>query len=135
MLDHAGPALTDRAILEPVTTLVGIAVSNARIQVEIGRRMLEIDASRRALVQAVDAERRSLERDLREGALGRLGEAAGMLALIPDDPRAPSAEIVTALHRATESVTESPAGSIRAAWTSADCRRRSASSRGHLRLR
>jgi signal transduction histidine kinase len=54
----------------------------------------------------VDAERRSLERDLREGALGRLGEAAGMLALIPDDPRAPSAEIVTALHRATESVTE-----------------------------
>jgi len=57
-----------------------MAVSNARLQVDVRARVLELAASRRRIVDAADAQRRRLERELREGAERRLAEVASLLS-------------------------------------------------------
>ena len=106
VLDHETGALADLAIVEPVTALVGVAVENARTQLDITHRMTELAESRRALLRAVDIERRSLEGALRAGALRNLAGAADLLGALPDDPHAPNGPIVDMVRRATESVYE-----------------------------
>jgi signal transduction histidine kinase len=78
-LVHDAGVLADPALVEAVAAAARIAVVNARLQAEIGHQVGELDASRRRLVEAGDAERRRLERELREGAERRLAAVQALL--------------------------------------------------------
>ena len=56
-----------------------MAVSNARLQAEARARILELAAPRRRIVEAADAQRRRLERELRQGAEQRLASVSALL--------------------------------------------------------
>ena len=71
-LVHDAGVLADPELVEAVAAAARIAVVNARLQAEIRHQVGELEASRRRLVEAGDAERRRLERELREGAERRL---------------------------------------------------------------
>jgi signal transduction histidine kinase len=67
------PALQDDpGLVDAIAAGAGLGASNARLQAEVRARVAEVQASRRRLVEAGDAERRRLEQRLREGAERRL---------------------------------------------------------------
>jgi signal transduction histidine kinase len=59
-------------LLDAVGAAAGLALENARLQAELRAQLTEVRASRARLVEAGDAERRRLERDLHDGAQQRL---------------------------------------------------------------
>ena len=82
IVEHAGSrvaAVTHDASLNESPTLVrsacaaaGIALANERLQADLRARLEELRASRARIVEAGDAERRRLERNLHDGAQQRL---------------------------------------------------------------
>lgn len=80
VLVHDDAVLEDRALVDAVASVARMAVSNARLQAEVRSRVVELAASRRRIVEATDAQRRRLERELREGAEQRLAGLTGLLA-------------------------------------------------------
>ena len=90
------PSLEDEPeLLEAVAAAAAIALENARLQVELRVRLEELRGSRTRLVDAADAERRRIERDLHDGAQQRMLAVALQLRLVraasattPPSPRA-----------------------------------------------
>jgi signal transduction histidine kinase len=80
VLVHDEAVLEDPALVDAVASAARMAVSNARLQAEVRARVLELAASRRRVVEAADAQRRRLERELRQGAERRLADVAALLA-------------------------------------------------------
>jgi signal transduction histidine kinase len=80
VLVHDPAVLEDATLVEAVASAARIAVSNARLQAEVRARVMELAASRRRIVEAADAQRRRVERELREGAEQRLARVARLLA-------------------------------------------------------
>jgi signal transduction histidine kinase len=80
VLVHDEAVLEDSTLVEAVASAARIAVSNARLQAEVRARVVELAASRRRIVEAADAQRRRLERELREGAEQRLARVERLLA-------------------------------------------------------
>jgi hypothetical protein len=78
-LVHDAAVLGDPALVNAVAAAAGVAVANARLQAEVRARVAEVEASRRRIVEAGDAERRRLERELREGAEVRLAHVTDLL--------------------------------------------------------
>jgi signal transduction histidine kinase len=67
------PALCDqRPLLEAAGHAARLALENERLQAELRAQLAELRASRARIVEAADAERRRLERDLHDGAQQRL---------------------------------------------------------------
>jgi len=67
------PALVDEPqLLEAVTAAAGIALENGRLHAELRARLQELRGSRARIVDAGQAERKRLERDLHDGAQQRL---------------------------------------------------------------
>jgi len=63
------PALLDEPeLLDAVGAAASLALENARLQAELRAQLAELRASRARIVEAGDAERRRLERDLHDGA-------------------------------------------------------------------
>jgi signal transduction histidine kinase len=102
------PALLDEPeLLEAVGAAASLALENARLQAELSAQLAEVRASRARIVEAGDAERRRLERDLHDGAQqrllgirlalqlarGRLGDERGLEELLTEA----DAEVVGAL--------------------------------------
>jgi len=79
-LVHDAAVLDDPVLVNAVAAAAGVAVTNARLQAEVRARVAEVEASRRRIVEAGDAERRRLERQLREGAERRLVHVNELLA-------------------------------------------------------
>ena len=83
-------ALKDDALLESVSAAAGLSLENERLRAELLARLSELQASRARLVEAADAERTRLERNLHDGAQQRLVWLAMTLALVEsrltDDP-------------------------------------------------
>jgi signal transduction histidine kinase len=77
---HDPAVLEEPELAEAVTAAVRIAVSNLDLQAQVRAKVEQVRASRRRLVEAADAERRRLERELRELAEPRLQAIAGLLA-------------------------------------------------------
>jgi signal transduction histidine kinase len=73
-LVHDAGVLAERELVESIAAAARLAVSNARLQADVRSKVEELDASRRRVVEAADAERLRLERQLREGAQQRLAE-------------------------------------------------------------
>jgi signal transduction histidine kinase len=79
-LVHDAAVLDDPVLVKAVAAAAGVAVANARLQAEVRARVVEVEASRRRIVEAGDAERRRLERELRDGAERRLVHVTELLA-------------------------------------------------------
>jgi signal transduction histidine kinase len=79
VLVHDDAVSTDRALLESVAAAARLALANARLQVEARARAAELEASRRRLVEAADAQRRRLEGQVRLGAERRLERVGRLL--------------------------------------------------------
>jgi signal transduction histidine kinase len=77
---HDEALLADRQLVESVAAAARVAVANARLQAEARTRADELEASRRRIVEAADAQRRRLEQELRLGAERRLDVVGGLLA-------------------------------------------------------
>jgi signal transduction histidine kinase len=82
---HDAGALADPDLVDSVAAAARIAVANARLQAEVRRQLDELEASRRRIVEAGDAQRRRLEGELREGAERRLFEVASLLGGLARD--------------------------------------------------
>ena len=77
------PALEHNAdLVRSVCAAAGLALENERLAAELRARLVELQASRARLVEATDAERRRIERDLHDGTPQRLVSIAMSLGLL-----------------------------------------------------
>jgi signal transduction histidine kinase len=84
------PALrADPRRLAAVVAAAGLALDNQRLAAEVRAQLAEVRASRGRIVEAADAERRRLERDLHDGAQQRLITARLAVRLAQDQPPGP----------------------------------------------
>jgi signal transduction histidine kinase len=109
---HDPALLQDPGLVASVATAVRLTVENDRLQAEVRAQLDEVRASRARIVEATDAERRRIERNIHDGAQqrlvalslaigrarGRLGPAAdpeleATLAQASDELRAALAEL------------------------------------------
>ncbi len=77
------------SLLQHVASQAALVMRNARLTAELRATIDELRASRRRLVEAQDAERRKIERNLHDGAQQQLIALAiqlGLLAELADDP-------------------------------------------------
>jgi signal transduction histidine kinase len=77
---HDPAVLDQQDRIEDIAAAARLAIANARLQAEVRARVVEVEASRRRLVEAADEQRRQLERELREGAERRLAAVAEQLS-------------------------------------------------------
>jgi signal transduction histidine kinase len=97
-LTHDPELLDQPELLDAVAAAAAIALENARLQVELRARLEELKGSRARIVEAGDAERRRLERNLHDGAQQRLVAVALHLRLLQNrihDPEAALALVKT----------------------------------------
>jgi signal transduction histidine kinase len=71
-LVHDAALLDESELVQAVGAAASLALENARLQAELRAQLAEVRASRTRIVEAGDAERRRLERDLHDGAQQRL---------------------------------------------------------------
>jgi signal transduction histidine kinase len=77
------PVLDHNAdLVRSVCAAASLALENERLQAELRARLVELGASRARLVEATDAERRRIERDLHDGTQQRLVSIAMSLGLL-----------------------------------------------------
>jgi signal transduction histidine kinase len=77
------PVLEQNAeLVASVCAAASLSLENERLQAELRARLVELQASRSRLVQATDAERRRIERDLHDGTQQRLVSIAMSLGLL-----------------------------------------------------
>jgi signal transduction histidine kinase len=72
MLVHDSALEHEPRLLASVASAIGMTIENAQLQVELRARLEELRGSRARILQAEQAERRRLERDLHDGAQQRL---------------------------------------------------------------
>ena len=72
VIAHRAELLDDPGLLEEVAAAAGLALDHERLQAQARARLEQLRASRARTVEAGDAERRRLERDLHDGAQQRL---------------------------------------------------------------
>jgi signal transduction histidine kinase len=71
-LSHRPGLLDDPTLADAVAAAARLALENERLQAETRAQLADLRASRSRIVEAADAERRRLERDLHDGAQQRL---------------------------------------------------------------
>jgi signal transduction histidine kinase len=80
-LVHDASLRDDPELVEAVCAAAGLALDNERLQAELRAHLDELRASRVRIVEAADAERRRLERDLHDGTQQRLVSISMALGL------------------------------------------------------
>ena len=89
---HDSSLENERELIQAVAAAAGLALENERLDAELRARVEDLRASRARIVEAADAERRRVERDLHDGAQQRLVSLALNLrvakAKLDDDPAA-----------------------------------------------
>jgi signal transduction histidine kinase len=77
------PALEENVeLIDSVCAAAALTLENERLQAELRARLVELQASRARLVEATQAERRRIERDLHDGTQQRLVSLAMSLGLL-----------------------------------------------------
>ena len=84
VLVHDEALVGDPGLILPVAAAASLTIGNARLQAEVRDRMAQVDASRRRLVEAANAERRRIDEELDLGARGRLERIDRLLAAVGD---------------------------------------------------
>ena len=126
VIAHRADLLDDPGVLEEVGAAAGLALDHERLQAQARARLEQLRASRARTVEAGDAERRRLERDLHDGAQQRLVVLSFALRLLRaevGDQRG-SRQRRAARARST-SCASSRAASTRRCWSTRASRRRS----------
>jgi signal transduction histidine kinase len=77
----------DQQLLETFGRQASLAIRNSQLSTELSHRLLELEASRARLVQAEEAGRRRLERDLHDGAQQELVGLLARLGLVRNQLR------------------------------------------------
>lgn len=107
---HSARLDRDHRLLTTVARTAALVMENARLQAELQTQLAAVEASRARLVQAADAERRRVERDLHDGAQQRLVGLAMRVKLASrtaaPDNAALLTEVVTELQAATQELRE-----------------------------
>jgi signal transduction histidine kinase len=80
VLAHDDAIADDRMLLDAAASAVRLQANNARLRAEVRARVLDVEASRRRLVETALEQRRVLEAELRTGAERRLTAVAQRLA-------------------------------------------------------
>lgn len=108
-LVHDAALRDDPELVEAVGAAAGLALENERLHAELRTRLDELASSRTRLVEAADAERRRIERNLHDGTQQRLvsvsmalGLAETRMAADPDGARDLLAEARDGLSAALE---------------------------------
>jgi len=81
---HDPSLKNDPWLIDAVAAAAGLALENERLHADISAQLKEVRASRARIVEASDAERRRLERDLHDGAQQRLVSLSLALRLAGD---------------------------------------------------
>jgi signal transduction histidine kinase len=71
-LVHDAALLERPELIDAACAAAGLALDNERLNAELSARLVELQASRARIVEAGDAARRRIERDLHDGAQQRL---------------------------------------------------------------
>ena len=102
------PASLDAVTLQhEIGAAAQLAIDNERLRAEARARLRELKTSRTRIVEAGDAERRRLERDLHDGAQQRLVGLCVVLAMAREQRSLPTLEAADAhLHRAIDDLRE-----------------------------
>jgi signal transduction histidine kinase len=92
VLVHDPGLQENRELIDSVCAAAALTLENERLQAELRARLGDLQASRARLVDATEAERRRIERDLHDGTQQRLVSLAMSLGLLdtklPGDPQA-----------------------------------------------
>jgi signal transduction histidine kinase len=96
VIAHRADLLDDPGLLEEVGAAAGLALDHERLQAQAQARLEQLRASRARTVEAGDAERRKLERDLHDGAQQRLVVLSFALRLLRAQVDGEAAERVDA---------------------------------------
>lgn len=80
-LVHDSALREEPQLLDSVCAAAGLAMENERLHTEVLTRLAEVSASRARIVEAADAERRRVERNLHDGAQQRLVSLSLALAM------------------------------------------------------
>ena len=92
------PALAERQeLLDAVSSAAGLALENEQLQAELRAQLEELRDSRARIVEAGDAARRGLERNLHDGAQQRLVALSVALGLVQSKLDAADPEAAAAL--------------------------------------
>jgi len=90
VLIHDASLSDEPQLVGAVTSAAGIALENERLKADLRARLSDLKASRARIVEAGDAARRRLERDLHDGAQQRLVSLSVILRVVqnrvPDEP-------------------------------------------------
>lgn len=81
LLDHDAALAAEPDLVRAVAAGAAIALENERLHAEVRSRVREVEASRARIVQAADAAREQLERELNGGVAQRLATVALLLRL------------------------------------------------------
>jgi signal transduction histidine kinase len=84
-LVHDPVVLDDAELLRSVSAATRVALANVRLQAEARARVVELEVSRRRIVEASDRQRLRIEQALREGAERRLADVTELLAACGPD--------------------------------------------------
>ena len=112
LLLHRADLLDNPELVEEVASAARLALENERLQAEARAQLADLRSSRARIIEAGDAERRRLERDLHDGAQQRLVGLSLALRLVrnrlePDDQqRARLDEAEAELHEAVTELRE-----------------------------
>jgi signal transduction histidine kinase len=79
-LVHDATLLDEPGLVDGVAAAAAMAVSNVRLRADVRRQVAELEASRRRLVQARDAQRQDLQQELADGVARRLRLVRDLLA-------------------------------------------------------
>jgi signal transduction histidine kinase len=112
-LIHDAALRDEQQLVDAVGAAAGLALENERLQADLRARLDELRASRARIVDAADAERRRLERNLHDGTQQRLvsismalGLAESKLSAEPDAARGILEEARQALGTALQELRE-----------------------------
>ena len=86
-LVHDATVLNDPGLADSVAQTAGIVLSNVRLQAQVQHQIGEVDASRRRILAAADAQRRRLQQQLEGGAGRRLAGVGELLDLAAQEAR------------------------------------------------
>ena len=79
-LVHDAALLEEPGLVDGVAAAAAVAVSNVRLRADVRRQVAELEASRRRLVEARDAQRQDLQQELSDGVARRLRLVRDLLA-------------------------------------------------------
>lgn len=82
VLLHDPTALDDADLLEGVAAAVRLALTSARLRLQVNAQVSELAHARRRLAQTADEQRRALVRELEEGPGRRLADAYDVLTTV-----------------------------------------------------